>query len=58
MQSAAAVADTGSTTPSSFPSTAGLTHSQNLIPYLCLCLGKLTPNKVVAEKEDNERGER
>lgn len=61
MQSAAAVAETGSATPASTHSTAGLTHSQereNLIWYLCLCLGKLAQNKVVTEKGDNETGER
>lgn len=61
MQSAAAVAETGSATPASTPSTASLTHSQeseNLIWYLCLCLGKLTQNKVVAETGDNGTGER
>lgn len=61
MQSAAAVAETGSATPASTHSTAGLTLSQereNLIWCLCLCLGKLTQNKVVAEKGDNETGER
>ena len=56
-QSTAATVDTGSVTPASFHSTAGLTRSQkreNLMRYLCLCLGKLTQNKVVAEKEDSE----
>lgn len=61
MQNAAAAADSGSATPTSFHSTAGQTGSQNrenLIWFLCLCLGKLTQNKVVAKKGDNERGER
>lgn len=61
MQSAAADAETGSAAPASTHSTAGLTRSQereNLIWYLCLCLGKFTQNRVVAEKGDNETPER
>lgn len=53
MQSAAAAVDTGSAASTSSQSTAGLTSSQgkeNLIWHLCLCLGRLTQSKVVAEK--------